>query len=130
MKKTSKPSHSSGQQHLIEPPVVVDFQQLLAESKLSENEQGIVKRRLIENRDAFGKMLQRLLARQIKQETSPLDMPQSLKNLEENEGREIRRFDSVAKILSRDFPELLQFILAEYQVEAQNSKALIALSNG
>ena len=37
---------------------------------------------------------------------------------EKKEGREIRRFDSVAKILSRDFPELLQFILEEYQVEA------------
>ncbi len=124
MKKTPKPSQSSSQQNLIEPPVVVDFRQLLAESKLSENEQGIVKRRLIETREPFGKLLQRL-ALHIKQEKGHLDLPQSLKNLEEKEGREIRSFDAIAKILSRDFPQLLQFILEEYQVEAQKTKALI-----
>jgi hypothetical protein len=97
---------------------------LLTESKLSENEQGIVKRRLIENRQAFGKVLQQL-TKYAKQETGTFDLLESLKELEEKETREIRSFDAIAKILSRDFPQLLQFILEEYQVEAENTKALI-----
>jgi len=36
---------------------VVDLRKLLTESKISENEQGIIKRRLIENRKPFGKVL-------------------------------------------------------------------------
>ncbi|MCK5525415.1 MAG: hypothetical protein KAI83_19980, partial [Thiomargarita sp.] len=122
MKKT--PKSSTQQENLIEPPIIIDFIQLLTESKLSENEQGIVKRRLIENREQFSKVLQ-LLARRIKREPGILDFPQSLKQLEENEGREIRSFDSIVKILSRDFPQLLQFILDEYEVEAKNTRALI-----
>jgi hypothetical protein len=58
------------------------LRKLLTESKLSENESGILKRRLLENREPFGKLLQRLV-RQAKQETGTLDMPQSLKQLEE-----------------------------------------------
>jgi formate dehydrogenase maturation protein FdhE len=104
MKKTP----NNQQRNLIEPPVVIDLRKLLTESKLSENEQGILKRRLLENREPFGKMLQ-LLARRVKQETGILDIPESLKQLEEKEGREIRNFDSIAKVLSRDFPQLLQF---------------------
>jgi len=103
---------------------VVDLRKLLTESKISENEQGIIKRRLIENRKPFGKVLQRLV-RQAKQETGTLDMPESLKELEEQEGKEIRSFDAIAKVLSQDFPQLLQFILDEYQVEAEKTKALI-----
>ena len=122
MKKTPKSPTKQG--NLVEPPVVIDLGQLLTESKLSENEQGIVKRRLIENREQFSKVLQ-LLAKRIKREPRTLDLPQSLKQLEENEGREIRSFDSIAKILSRDFPQLLQFILDEYKVEAKNTRALI-----
>jgi len=124
MKKTPKPSKTPSQGNLISPPIVIDFEKLLIESKLSENEQGIVKRRLIESREAFGKMLQRLL-NQNKQEKGTIDLPQSLKELEEKEKREIRSFDSIAKILSQDFPQLLQFILDEYEIEADNTKALI-----
>jgi hypothetical protein len=120
MKKTS----ISQQENLIEPSIVIDFEKLFTDSKLSENEQGIVKRRLIENRQAFGKVLQQL-AKHIKQETGTFDLLESLKELEEKETREIRSFDAIAKILSRDFPQLLQFILDEYQVEAENTKALI-----
>jgi len=120
MKKTPL----SQQENLIEPSIVIDFDKLLADSKLSENEQGIVKRRLIENRQAFGKVLQQL-AKHIKQETATFDLLESLKELEEKETREIRSFDAVAKTLSRDFPQLLQFILDEYQVEAENTKVLI-----
>lgn len=120
MNKTS----ISQQENLIEPPIVIDFDKLLTESKLSENEQGIVKRRLIENRQAFGKVLQQL-TKYAKQETGTFDLLESLKELEEKETREIRSFDAIAKILSRDFPQLLQFILDEYQVEAENTKALI-----
>ena len=69
-------------------------------------------------------MLQ-LLERRIKQEPGTVDMPQSLKQLEEQEGKEIRSFDSIAKVLSQDFPQLLQFILAEYQIEAEKTKVLI-----
>jgi len=124
MKNTPKPSGSSQQGNLIKPPLVIDLSQLLAESKLSENEFGIIKRRLLENQEPFGKVLQRLV-RQAQQETTPLDMPKSLKQLEKKEGREIRSFDSIAKVLSRDFPELLQFILDEYEVEAEKTQALI-----
>ena len=120
MKKTP----NNQQRNLIEPPVVIDLRKLLTESKLSENEQSILKRRLLENREPFGKMLQ-LLVRRVKQETGTLDMPKSLKQLEEKEGREIRSFDSIAKVLSRDFPQLLQFILDEYQVEAEKTQVLI-----
>ncbi len=120
MKKTQNP-HSQ-QENLIEPPVVIDLKKLL--TGLSENEQGIIKRRLIENRKPFGKVLQRLV-RQAKQETGTLDMPESLKQLEEKEGKEIRSVDAIAKVLSREFPQLLQFILDEYQVEAEKTQALI-----
>ena len=68
------------QGNLIEPPVVIDFFQLFAESKLSENEIGILKRRLLENREPFGKLLQ-LLAKHIKQESGTPDLPESLKDL-------------------------------------------------
>ena len=124
MKKTPKSSQISRQGNLIESPIVIDFSKLLTESKLSENESGILKRRLLENREPFGKLLQRLV-RQAKQETGTLDMPQSLKQLEEKEGKEIRNFDSIAKVLSREFPQLLQFILDEYQVEAEKTQVLI-----
>jgi len=76
MKKTPL----SQQENLIEPSIVIDFDKLLADSKLSENEQGIVKRRLIENRQAFGKVLQQL-AKHIKQETATFDLLESLKEL-------------------------------------------------
>jgi len=122
MKKTQNAPLSQG--NLIEPPVVIDLKKLLTESKLSENEQGILKRRLLENRKPFGKVLQ-LLVKRIKKEPGILDMPESLKQLEEQEGKEIRSFDSIAKVLSRDFPQLLQFILDEYQVEAEKTQALI-----
>ena len=123
MKKTPN-SPSFQQETLIEPPVFIDLTKLLTESKLSENEQGLIKRRLIESRYPFGKVLQ-LLAKRIKQEKGTLDLPKSLKQLEEQEGREIRSFDSVAKVLSLEFPQLLQFILDEYQVEAEKTQALI-----
>ena len=120
-----KPQTTSNQQkNLIEPPVVLDFKTLLLESKLSENEIGIIKRRLLENSESFGKVLQ-LLAKRIKQETGIPDLLESIKQLKEKEGKEIRSFDSVAKALSQDFPELLQFILEEYQVEAEKTQALI-----
>ena len=122
MKKTQNAPLSQG--NLIEPPVVIDLKKLLTESKLSENEQGILKRRLLENRKPFGKVLQ-LLVKRIKKEPGILDMPESLKQVEEQEGKEIRSFDSIAKVLSRDFPQLLQFILDEYQVEAEKTQALI-----
>ncbi|HEW97434.1 MAG: hypothetical protein DRR16_10110 [Candidatus Parabeggiatoa sp. nov. 3] len=83
MKKTK---HASSQQgHLIAPAVVVDLRKLLNESNLSENEKGLIKRRLIESRQPFGDVLQRLV-NQAKQETGILDMPESLKQLEEKEG--------------------------------------------
>ncbi|MEK8021740.1 MAG: hypothetical protein VSS75_033105 [Candidatus Parabeggiatoa sp.] len=122
MKKTKNASSQQG--HLIKPAVVVDLRKLLNESKLSENEKGLIKRRLIESRQPFGDVLQRLV-NQAKQETGSLDMPESLKQLEEKEGKEIRSFDSIAKVLSQEFPQLLQFILDEYQVEAEKTKALI-----
>jgi hypothetical protein len=124
MKKTYKRSQNSPQRNLIETPTVIDFFQLFSQSTLSENEQGIVKRRLIENREQFGNILQ-LLLQQADKEKRTIDIHQSLKNLEEDEGREIRSFDSIAKILTRDFPELLQFILTEYQVEANKTRALV-----
>jgi len=124
MKKTPKPSKTPSQGNLIDPPILIDFEKLLNNSKLSENEQGILKRRLIESRDAFGKMLNSL-AKVLKQEKGTVDLPQSLKKFEEKEKREIRSFDSITKILSHDFPQLLQFILDEYEVEAENTKALI-----
>jgi hypothetical protein len=122
MKKTKNVSSEQG--HLIKPAVVVDLRKLLSESKLSENEKGLLKRRLIESRQPFGEVLQRLV-NEAKQETGDLDMPESLKQLEEKEGKEIRSFDAIAKVLSQEFPELLQFILAEYQVEAEKTNALI-----
>lgn len=120
-KKQTTPSQ---QGNLIKAPVVIDLRKLLAESKLSENEIGIIKRRLLENRESFGKVLQ-LLVRHTKQAPEIFDMPKSLKQLEEKEGKEVRSFDSIAKVLSRDFPQLLQFILEEYQVEAEKNQALI-----
>ena len=124
MRKNHLLSQTPEQRTLIEPPVKIDFAQLLAEAALSENEQGIVKRRLLENRDSFGNVLQRLLQWADK-EGKTLDIPGSLKELEKEESREIKSFDSIAKILSRDFPELLQFILSEYQVDATQTRALI-----
>ena len=94
---------SSEQQNLIEPAVVFDWIKLLTESKLSFNEMGIIKRRLIESRAAWEKVLQRLVNK-AQQETSLVDIPESLKKLEEKEGKEIRSFDSIAKVLSREFP--------------------------
>ncbi|OAD20789.1 hypothetical protein THIOM_003484, partial [Candidatus Thiomargarita nelsonii] len=64
-----------------------------------------------------------MLLRRAKNQT--VDISQSLKKLEENERREIRIFDSIAKVLSRDFPELLKFILDGYQVEAEKTRALV-----
>lgn len=124
MKKTKKNSNISEQQNLIEPPMVIDLRALLNESKLSKNEIGLIKRRLLESQEPFGKFLQQLV-RCVEQEQRSLDIPQSLKKLEEDETRYIRSFDSVAKILSRDFPELLQFILDEYQVEAEQTRVLV-----
>jgi len=122
MPKMKKTLLSQG--HLIKPPVVIDLIKLLRNSKLSENEQGIVKRRLIENRKPFGKVLQDIVI-QAKQETGTVDMPESLKQLEKKEGKEIRSFDAIAKVLSQEFPQLLQFILEEYEVEAEKTQALI-----
>ena len=120
MKKTK---HASSQQgHLIAPAVVVDLRKLLSESNLSENEKGLLTRQLIENRELFSEVLQQLV-NQAKQEMGSLDMPESLKQLEEKEGKEL--LDSIAKVPSQAFPELLQFIFDEYQVEAENAKALI-----
>jgi len=66
-----------------------------------------------------------LLLQEVEKEKKTLDVSQSLKNLEENEKREVRSFDAIAKVLSKDFPELLRLILEEYQVEADKSKVLI-----
>jgi len=118
-------TQSSRQRNLIEPPVALDLTNSFADSKLSENESGFIKRRLIEGRGQFGKWLQWLVRHAQQQATTPLDMPESLKQLEEKEGREIRSFDSIAKILSREFPELLQFILDEYQIEAEKTQVMI-----
>jgi len=120
MKKTPKSSPKQGT--LIEPPTVIDLLKLLNETKLSENEQGIIKRRLLENRGPFSKFLQHLLRWGDKKS---IDIYESLKKLEEKEKREIRSFDSIAKVLSKDFPELLDFILQEYQVKAEKTNALI-----
>jgi hypothetical protein len=125
MKKTPKPSQSSRQINLIDPPVALDLTNSFAESKLSKNESGFLKRRLIEGRGQFGKWLQWLVRQAQQQATTPLDMPESLKQLEEKEGREVRSFDSVAKVLSRDFPQVLQLILDEYQIQAEKTQALI-----
>jgi len=122
MKKTSMSSQKPQQESLIEPPIVIDLLELLTETKLSENEQGILKRRLLENRKPFEQFLQRLLQRASKH---TLDIGESLKKLEKDETREIRSFDAIAKVLSQDFPELLSFILEEYHVEASKTRALI-----
>ena len=116
--------NSPQQGNLIEPPAVFDFSKIITQTKLSENEQGILKRRLIENRKPFETFLQ-LLLQEVEKEKKTLDVSQSLKNLEENEKREVRSFDAIAKVLSKDFPELLRFILEEYQVEADKTKVLI-----
>jgi len=86
MKKTQE--QNSPQRNLVGPPIVIDFFKLLTQSALSENEQGIVKRRLIENRKQFGTMLQ-LLLQQADKEKGTIDIQQSLKKLEKEEGREI-----------------------------------------
>jgi len=104
--------------------MMIDFIQLLAQSALSENEQGIIKKRLLENRKLFAKILQ-LLLQWSKQTNQTIDIGASLKKLEEDETREVRSFDSIAKVLSKEFPELLRFILEEYQVEATQSRTLI-----
>jgi len=124
MNKKSKSSKTPEQKNLIDPPVVIDFAHLLTEAALSENERGIVKRRLIENRESFVKVLQGLLQRAQK-EQQPIDIAQSLKLFEEEETREIKSFDAIAKVLSKDFPELLQFILEEYQVDVKHARTLI-----
>jgi hypothetical protein len=124
MKKTPKPSQGSRQINLIEPPAEIDFSQLLTKSKLSKNEQGLIKRRLFESRELFGEVLQQLVIMQV-QATTLFDIPNSLKKFEEKESRELRRFDAVAKRLSRDFPQLLQLILDEYQIQAEKTQALI-----
>jgi hypothetical protein len=124
MTKTTQSSQSSKQDSFIEPPLVIDFVKLLAQSHLSENEQGLIKRRLLENREMFTNVLQLLLqwAEQAKQ---TIDIGASLKQLEKDQTKEVRSFDGIAKVLSKEFPELLQFILEEYQVDALHSKTLI-----
>jgi len=98
MKKTQEQYQNSPQINLLEPPIVIDFLKLLTQSALSENEQGIVKRRLIENREPFGTMLQ-LLLQQADKEKRTIDIQQSLKNLEKEEGREIRSLISLRSLL-------------------------------
>ena len=124
MKPTSKSSKASKQGSLLDSPVVIDFIKLLVQSALSENEQGLVKRRLLENRKLFAKVLQ-LLLQWAEQANQTIDIGASLKKLEEDETREVRSFDSIAKVLSKEFPDMLRFILEEYQVEATQSRALI-----
>ena len=124
MKKTSKPSQASKQGSLFDPPAVIDFLELLAQSTLSENEQGLVKRRLLENQKSFAQFLQLSLQR-VSQTNQTIDISASLKKLEEKETREIKSFDSIAKVLSKEFPQLLRFILEEYQVEVTQSRAMI-----
>jgi hypothetical protein len=124
MKKTSKSSPKPKQESLIDSPVVIDFLELLTQSALSENEQGILKRRLLENRKLFAKVLQ-LLLQKAEQAKQTIDIEASLKKLEDDETREIRSFDAMAKILAKEFPELLQFLLAEYQIDAKSSRTLI-----
>jgi hypothetical protein len=94
----------------------------LTKTKLSKNKQGIIKRRLLENRGEFGVFLQHLLRCGTNQS---IDIFESLKELEKKEKRKMTSFDSVAKVLSKDFPELLDFILKEYKVKAKETKALI-----
>jgi len=124
MKKPLNSSQASKQESFIEAPVVIDFVKLLAQSALSENEQGLVKRRLLENRKLFTEVLQ-LLLQWSEQANQTIDIDASLKKLEEDETRKVRSFDSIAKVLSKEFPELLRFILEEYQVEATQSRTLI-----
>ncbi|TGO01996.1 hypothetical protein PN36_32360, partial [Candidatus Thiomargarita nelsonii] len=80
--------NSPQQGNLIEPAAVFDFSKIITKTKLSENEQGILKRRLIENRKPFETFLQ-LLLQEVEKEKKTLDVSQSLKNLEENEKREV-----------------------------------------
>ncbi len=124
MKKTTKSSQASKQESFIEPPLVIDFVKLLAQSHMSENEQGLIKRRLLENRELFTNVLQ-LLLQWGEQANKTIDIGASLKKLEEDEKKEVRSFDAIAKVLSKEFPELLRFILEEYQVDATQSKTLI-----
>ncbi|RKZ54043.1 MAG: hypothetical protein DRR16_06140 [Candidatus Parabeggiatoa sp. nov. 3] len=91
---------------------------------MSENEQGLIKRRLLENRELFTNVLQ-LLLQWGEQANKTIDIGASLKKLEEDEKKEVRSFDAIAKVLSKEFPELLRFILDEYQVDATQSKTLI-----
>jgi hypothetical protein len=65
------------------------------------------------------------LLQQAEQLNQTIDLDGSFDQLEKNETREVRSFDSIAKVLAKDFPELLQFILDEYQVDATESRALI-----
>jgi hypothetical protein len=96
--------------------------EILSKTGLSKNKQGIIKRRLLENKEDFGKFLQQMFRSETNQS---IDVFESLKEFEKKEKRKITSFDSVAKILSIDFPELLDFILKEYEVEAKNTRALI-----
>ena len=103
--------------------VILDIKQLLGETTLSENEQGVIKKRLLENRSQFEQALQVLL-HWVETENKTIDVQGSFTKLEKEEGREIRSFDSVAKILSRDFPQLPKFLLEEYHVEGHQTRVL------
>jgi hypothetical protein len=116
----AKPSTKQGT--LFEPPRVIDLTEILSKTGLSKNKQGIIKRRLLENTGEFGKFLQQMFRSETNQN---IDVFESLKELKKKEKKKITSFDSVAKILSIDFPELLDFILKEYEVEAKNTRALI-----
>jgi hypothetical protein len=116
----AKPSTKQGS--LFETPRVIDLIEILSKAGLSKNEQGIIKRRLLENTGEFGKFLQQMFRSETNQN---IDVFESLKELKKKEKKKITSFDSVAKILSIDFPELLDFILKEYEVEAKNTRALI-----
>jgi hypothetical protein len=113
---------SPRQGNLIEPPAVLDFSELITKTKLSENEQGILKRRLIENRKQFEDFLQ-LLLREVEKETATLDVSQSLKKLEEEEKREIRSFDAIALLeLMKDRLNLRQYDIQWGRTEERNER--------
>jgi hypothetical protein len=124
MKNTPKPSQNSEQRNSTDKPsVVIDLSELLAESNLSEDEQRHIKKVLIESPEPFGKWLQ-WLVRQAQQTTAPLDIHESLKQLEEQEGREIISFESLATLQSQEIPQL-QFLLDELEIDAEKTQALV-----
>jgi len=88
MTKTTKSSQASKQESFIEPPLVIDFIKLRAQSALSENEQGFIKRRLLENRNLFEKVLQ-LLLQWGEQANQTIDIEASPNKFEVDEIREI-----------------------------------------